>query len=151
MIESPWKNVAEPVGVGVEPATSWSPVGRPIQLSWIEELNSVFDIEYLLLCIYVVYRDKHLNYLIENSPTNRLGYKILVLKSKSKKSNINNREYKRLRRLDLFARFVAVFTMKDFFVTSCLLSCICLFVLRFYNPVNPVGSCRARIIYLTTL
>ena len=25
-----------------------------------------------------------------------------------------------------------------------------LFVLRFYGPVNPVGSCRARSIYLTT-
>ena len=24
------------------------------------------------------------------------------------------------------------------------------FVLRFYNPVNPVGSCRARSVYLTT-
>ena len=26
-----------------------------------------------------------------------------------------------------------------------------LFVLRFYGPVNPVGSCRARSVYLTTL
>ena len=26
----------------------------------------------------------------------------------------------------------------------------CLFVLRFYGPVNPVGSCRARSVYLTT-
>ena len=26
----------------------------------------------------------------------------------------------------------------------------CLFVLRFYGPVNPMGSCRARSIYLTT-
>ena len=25
-----------------------------------------------------------------------------------------------------------------------------LFVLRFYGPVNPVGSCRARSVYLTT-
>ena len=25
----------------------------------------------------------------------------------------------------------------------------CLFVLRFYGPVNPVGSCRARSVYLT--
>ena len=24
------------------------------------------------------------------------------------------------------------------------------FVLRFYGPVNPVGSCRARSVYLTT-
>ena len=28
--------------------------------------------------------------------------------------------------------------------------CFCLFVLRFYGPVNPVGSCRARSVYLTT-
>ena len=27
---------------------------------------------------------------------------------------------------------------------------ICLFVLRFYSPVNPVGSCQARSVYLTT-
>ena len=27
---------------------------------------------------------------------------------------------------------------------------VCLFVLRFYGPVNPVGSCRARSVYLTT-
>ena len=26
----------------------------------------------------------------------------------------------------------------------------CLFVLRFYGPVNPVGSCQARSVYLTT-
>ena len=25
----------------------------------------------------------------------------------------------------------------------------CLFVLRFYGPVNPMGSCRARSVYLT--
>ena len=27
---------------------------------------------------------------------------------------------------------------------------VSLFVLRFYGPVNPVGSCRARSVYLTT-
>ena len=27
---------------------------------------------------------------------------------------------------------------------------ICLFVLRFYGPVNPMGSCQARSVYLTT-
>ena len=32
--------------------------------------------------------------------------------------------------------------------TSILLPC--LFVLRFYNPVNPMGSCRAQSVYLTT-
>ena len=26
----------------------------------------------------------------------------------------------------------------------------CLFVLRFYGPVNPMGSCRALSVYLTT-
>ena len=26
----------------------------------------------------------------------------------------------------------------------------CLFVLRFYGPVNPMGSCRARSVYLIT-
>ena len=25
---------------------------------------------------------------------------------------------------------------------------VCLFVLRFYGPVNPMGSCRARSVYL---
>ena len=34
--------------------------------------------------------------------------------------------------------FVAVFNWFD------------LFVLRFYGPVNPMGSCRARSVYLTT-
>ena len=28
--------------------------------------------------------------------------------------------------------------------------CVCLFVLRFYGPVNPMGSCRAQSVYLTT-
>ena len=27
---------------------------------------------------------------------------------------------------------------------------VCFFVLRFYGPVNPMGSCRARSVYLTT-
>ena len=27
---------------------------------------------------------------------------------------------------------------------------VCLFVLRFYGPVNPMGSCRARSVYQTT-
>ena len=27
---------------------------------------------------------------------------------------------------------------------------VCLFVLKFYGPVNPIGSCRARSVYLTT-
>ena len=28
--------------------------------------------------------------------------------------------------------------------------CYCLFALRFYGPVNQMGSCRARSVYLTT-
>ena len=32
----------------------------------------------------------------------------------------------------------------------CVCVCVCLFVLRFYGPVNPMGSCRARSVYLTT-
>ena len=35
-------------------------------------------------------------------------------------------------------------------LTFLILSIICLFVLRFYGPVNPMGSCRARSVYLTT-
>ena len=31
-----------------------------------------------------------------------------------------------------------------------LLPTYCLFVLRFYGPVNPMGPCRARSVYLTT-
>ena len=27
---------------------------------------------------------------------------------------------------------------------------VCLFILRFYGPINPMGSCRARSVYLTT-
>ena len=27
---------------------------------------------------------------------------------------------------------------------------VCVFVLRFYSPVNPMGSCRAWSVYLTT-
>ena len=36
-------------------------------------------------------------------------------------------------------------------ISSVSLCCyVCLFVLRFYGPVNPMGSCRARSVYLTT-
>ena len=35
-------------------------------------------------------------------------------------------------------------------VASILRTPICLFVLRFYGPVNPMGSCRSRSVYLTT-
>ena len=31
-----------------------------------------------------------------------------------------------------------------------ILSFVCLFVLKFYGPVNPMGPCRARSVYLTT-
>ena len=33
---------------------------------------------------------------------------------------------------------------------DCVLIGVCLFVLRFYGPVNPMGSCRAQSVYLTT-
>ena len=45
------------------------------------------------------------------------------------------------------------------FLNRCSQVCLCarildksysLFVLRFYGPVNPTGSCRARSVYLTT-
>ena len=39
-------------------------------------------------------------------------------------------------------------------VCHCLLALplgLVLFVLKFYGPVNPMGSCRARSVYLTTL
>ena len=35
-------------------------------------------------------------------------------------------------------------------VCVCVCVCVCLFVSRFYGPVNPMGSCRARSVYLTT-
>ena len=34
--------------------------------------------------------------------------------------------------------------------TQIMAKVFCLFVLRFYGPVNPMGSCRARSVYLTT-
>ena len=36
------------------------------------------------------------------------------------------------------------------FQTGVTTKLFCLFVLRFYGPVNPMGSCRARSVYLTT-
>ena len=38
----------------------------------------------------------------------------------------------------------------EFCVPDVHISFICLFVLRFYGPVNPMGSCRAQSVYLTT-
>ena len=35
-------------------------------------------------------------------------------------------------------------------VVPVLVLLLVLFVLRFYGPVNPMGSCRARSVYLTT-
>ena len=37
------------------------------------------------------------------------------------------------------------------FVICCSCDTFCLFVLQFYSPVNPLGSCQARSVYLTTL
>ena len=33
---------------------------------------------------------------------------------------------------------------------TCIRVIDCMFVLRFYGPVNPLGSCRAQSVYLTT-
>ena len=37
-----------------------------------------------------------------------------------------------------------------FFFSDVLHIVVYLFVLRFYGPVNPMGSCRAQSVYLTT-
>ena len=42
------------------------------------------------------------------------------------------------------------FTMTPYVIGWCEVIGVCLFVLRFYGPVNPMGSCRARSVYLTT-
>ena len=50
------------------------------------------------------------------------------------------------------------FTTQNVSVVICFYFCfqtfshvfVCLFVLRFYGPVNPIGPCRARSVYLTT-
>ena len=44
--------------------------------------------------------------------------------------------------------FVDMFENKSKSVNSLIL--LFLFVLRFYGPVNPMGSCRARSVYLST-
>ena len=41
----------------------------------------------------------------------------------------------------------SVSSRSTLFADACLSS---LFLLRFYGPVNPMGSCRARSVYLTT-
>ena len=40
-------------------------------------------------------------------------------------------------------------TFTFYMYLQCLI--VCSFVLRFWGPVNPMGSCRARSVYLTTL
>ena len=40
--------------------------------------------------------------------------------------------------------------VQDVVTNSAARSSICLFVLRFYGPFNPVGSCRARSVYPAT-
>ena len=39
----------------------------------------------------------------------------------------------------------------DIFLICSTFQYCCLFVLRFYGPVNPMGSCQAQSVYLTTL
>ena len=54
--------------------------------------------------------------------------------------------------------FMVVFKLSDIIYENILVfnlhtekwQSLCLFVLRFYGPVNPMGSCRARSVYLTT-
>ena len=55
---------------------------------------------------------------------------------KSKESLVITRKFENIFNLVLFHTSVIIV--------------IVLFVLRFYGPVNPVGSCRARSVYLTT-
>ena len=43
-----------------------------------------------------------------------------------------------------------VLIVLGFYDTSTLVGHLFLFVLRFYGPVNPMGSCRAWSVYLTT-
>ena len=40
--------------------------------------------------------------------------------------------------------------MRLLFIGYCVWSFLHYYVLRFYGPVNPMGSCRARSVYLTT-
>ena len=53
--------------------------------------------------------------------------------------------------------FGAMFTSISFYMASFIYICLdtiayrfYLFVLRFYGPVNTIGSCRAQSVYLTT-
>ena len=50
-----------------------------------------------------------------------------------------------LRTLDLLRKFALYIWLSRVFVsaTSTVLKIMILFVLRFYGPVNPLGSCRA--------
>ena len=50
----------------------------------------------------------------------------------------------------LFVIVCSSFLLLVAVLCDCGLSRVCLFVLRFYGPVNPMGSCRARSVYLTT-
>ena len=45
-------------------------------------------------------------------------------------------------------RIISIFLVEKSMKNSCF--SMNLFVLRFYGPVNPMGSCRARSVYLTT-
>ena len=42
------------------------------------------------------------------------------------------------------------FQKKAFWLRACTNALVCLFVLRFYGPVNPMGSCWVRSVYLPT-
>ena len=91
-----------PTSAGVEPATSWSPVGRRIQLSH----------------------------------RGRLGLK--------SSQNISHATYKYNSNGMVFIIWLIINS------TIRSVSKYCLFVLRFYGPVNPLVSCRAQSVYPTT-
>ena len=56
----------------------------------------------------------------------------------------------RNRKLDAYKLLKAPYSSKIDILSPMKGLFVCLFVLRFYGPVNPMGSCRARSVYLTT-
>ena len=52
---------------------------------------------------------------------------------------------------DLYMKFLQIRLHHCRTLSGCIIKeFVCLFVLRFYGPVNPMGSCRARSVYRTT-
>ena len=63
------------------------------------------------------------------------------MRERGRKRNRNEREERRTGIKSRTSLILACFR---------LLARVCLFVLRFYSPVNPMGSCRAQSVYLAT-